>query len=356
MSEVAPHLSRRSVLLTLAAVSGAAFRAPGARAADERPAPIPIQFALERAIDGLAAPFVLATTRGLYRAENINVSTSIAAGSKDTIMRVASGACDMALADLNALARYRGSAEDRGDAQPVKAVFILLNRAPYAIIARKSRGVTSLASLEDKVLGVADGDLAIRLWPALARKNAIKLAAVKQERISAAVREPMLSAGQVDAVTGFSYMSAVNLRDRGVPAEDLAVFRFADFGSAAYGLAVIANPAFASTRPDAVKAFLRATTAATRLVIAHPGNAIDDVLTQMENGSRELELARLRAAIADNILTDDVRRDGLGSIDVARLDASLGEIGEDFTFRKPIAALDLFDPAFLPDPPGRKIG
>jgi len=33
-----------------------------------------------------------------------------------------------------------------------------------------------------------------------------------QEHFGAAVREPMLSAGQVDAVSGFSYLSAVNLR------------------------------------------------------------------------------------------------------------------------------------------------
>ncbi|MES6380839.1 four-carbon acid sugar kinase family protein, partial [Cutibacterium acnes] len=46
---------------------------------------------------------------------------------------------------------------------------------------------------------------------------------MKQSTISAAVREPMLSAGQVDAVTGFSYLSAINLRDRGVPADDLAL-------------------------------------------------------------------------------------------------------------------------------------
>ena len=35
--------------------------------------------------------------------------------------------------------------------------------------------------------------------------------------VSAAVREPLLSAGQVDAVTGLSFLSPINLRDRGVP-------------------------------------------------------------------------------------------------------------------------------------------
>jgi NitT/TauT family transport system substrate-binding protein len=351
MPEIVLPISRRLFLLSLSVPGLVSFCATSSRAADDDKTPTAIQFSLDRAIDGIAAPFVLASTRGLYRAENLNVTTNVAMGSKETIGRVASGASDIALADLNALIRYRSEP----DAVPVKAVFVLLNQAPYAIVARRSRGVTSLSSLEGKILGVVDGDLAGRLWPALARKNNIKLAAVKQEKISAAVREPMLSAGQVDAVTGFSYLSAVNLRDRGVPADDLAVFRFADYGSAAYGVAIIVNPKFAATKPDAVRAFVRAVTASTQLTIKQPAKAIDDVVTQMENGSRELELTRLRIAISDNILTDDVRRDGLGGIDATRFDASLNEIAEDFTFRKRPTAADIFDDSFLPGSVGRKI-
>jgi NitT/TauT family transport system substrate-binding protein len=321
-----------------------------AQADDARP-PVAVQFSLDRAVDAVAAPFVLANSRGLFRAEGLNVATNVASGTRDTIARVAYGASDLALADLNALIRYR----DGADAAPVKAVFVLLNKAPYAIVARRSRGVSTLASLDGKILGVADGDLAIRLWPALARHNGIKLANVKQEKISAAVREPMLSAGQVDAVTGFSYLSAVNLRDRGVPADDLAVFRYADYGSAAYGLVVIVNPKFASDRPDAVRGFLRAVTAGARLVVAQPAQAIDDVLSQMDARLRDLELERLRTVIRDNMLTDDVKRDGLGGLDPVRFEASLGEIAEDFSFRKRPSAAEIFDNTFLPDLAGRKI-
>jgi NitT/TauT family transport system substrate-binding protein len=349
MSKREPAFSRR-LFLALSGTALVALRAAPGEAADDK-TPTTIQFSFDRAIDATNAPFVLASTRGLYRAENLNVTTNVAAGSKETIARVASGASDIALADLNALIRYRSDP----DAAPVKAVFILLNQAPYAIVARRSRGVTSLGSLDGKILGVADGDLAIRLWPALARKNNVKLAGVKQEKISAAVREPMLSAGQVDAVTGYSYLSAVNLRDRGVPADDLAVFRFADYGSAAYGLALIVSPKFAAAKPDAVRAFVRAITAGTQLTIKQPAKAIDDVLTQMDNGNRDLELARLQVAISDNILTDDVRRDGLGGIDPARFDASLNEIAEDFTFKKRPALSDIFDDGFLPASVGRKI-
>jgi NitT/TauT family transport system substrate-binding protein len=165
----------------------------------------------------------------------------------------------------------------------------------------------------------------------------------------------MLSAGQVDAVTGFSYVSPVNLRDRGIPSADLAVFRFADYGSAAYGLAIIVNPKFAAEKPDAVRGFLRAVAAGTQLSIKQPALAIDAVMAAMDNGTRELELERLRTVLADNILTDDVRRDGLGGVDVKRFDASVGEIAEDHTFRKRPSAADIFDDSFLPGSHGRNI-
>ena len=176
---------------------------------------------------------------------------------------------------------------------------MLFNKAPYAIIARKSRGIHALSDIEGKTLGVAEGDLSIRLWPALAQQNGIKIASVKQSKISAAVREPMLSAGQVDAVTGFSYLSAINLKDRGVPADDLAVLRFADYGCEAYGFAVIVNPAFAAAKPEAVKGFVRAVIGghAARHQGARRARWTRSS-SRMDGGSRDLELERLRAVLA----------------------------------------------------------
>jgi len=118
----------------------------------------------------------------------------------------------------------------------------------------------------------------------LARQNGVRAASVKQNRISAAVREPILSAGQVDAVAGFSYLSAVNLRDRGVPADDLAVLRFAGYGCEAHGFAVIVNPAFAARKPEAVKGFLRAAIGGTQLAIREPERAVDEVVSRMDGG------------------------------------------------------------------------
>src|SRR6516164_2233839 len=288
----------------------ACLGAVNAPAADENRQPIAIQFSFDRPVNAGVAPVILAMTDGLFGSEGLAVATNVTAGSPEAIARVASGDSEFALVDLNALIRFRDQR-----APPVKAVFILFNKAPYAIVARKSRGIRALSDLEGRTLGVAAGDLSLLLWPALAHHNGIKLASVKQRQMSPAVREPMLSAGQVDAVTGFSYLSAVNLRDRGVPADDLAVLRFADYGCEAYGFAIIVNPAFAAAKPDAVKGFVRATIAGTLAAVKDPSRAAGEVVKLMEDGSIDLELARLNAVISDNILTGEVKRGGIGGID-----------------------------------------
>ncbi|WP_407178258.1 ABC transporter substrate-binding protein [Bradyrhizobium sp. STM 3562] len=314
------------------------------QAAEDKKPQTSVQLSFDRPLDASMAPFVAASSGGLFSAEDLAVSFNFASASPEAIARVASGSSEFALVDINELIRFHGKA----DAPPIKAVFVLFNQAPYAIVARKSRGIRTLADVEGKTLGTAETDLSFHLWPALARQNGIRPANVKVYRMSAAVREPILSAGQVDAVAGFSYLSAVNLRDRGVPATDLAVLRYADYGCDAYGFAIIVNPAFAATRPDAVKAFVRAVIGGIHLTINEPERAVDEVVARMDGGQRDLELERLRTVIADNILTTEVKRNGIGGIDAARFERAIDQIGEDFKFRRRPSAADVFDDSFLP--------
>jgi NitT/TauT family transport system substrate-binding protein len=322
-------------------------------AADEPRPPLAIQFSLDRPIDATDAPFVMAATSGLFSAEGLAVTTNIASGSPDAIARVAAGTSDFALVDINALVRFRD--KDKQGAPPVKAVFVLFNKAPYAIIARKSRGIQALSDMQGKNLGVTEGDLSIPLWPAVAKQNGIKLATVKQSNISAAVREPMLSAGQIDAVTGFSYLSAINLKDRGVPADDLAMLKFADYGCEAYGFVIIVNPALAAAKPEAVKGFVRAVIGGMFLAIKDPEAAVTEVVNRMDGGSKDLELERLHAILRDNILTAEVRRNGIGGIDAARFERSIDQLAEGFKFQKRPQTSDIFDDQFLPPVNGRLI-
>ncbi|MFL6838977.1 MAG: ABC transporter substrate-binding protein [Bradyrhizobium sp.] len=342
----------RTILVLLIGLGAVVCSGAGqTETASEPHQPIAIQFTLDRPIDAAASPFVMAGVSGLFSAEGLAVTTNVAGGSSDAIARVAAGSSDFALVDINALIRFR----DRQGAPPVKAVFVLFNQAPYAIVARKSRGINALSDIDGKNLGVAEGDLSIRLWPAVAKQNGIKPGHVKQSSISPAVREPMLSAGQLDAVTGFSYLSPINLKDRGVPADDLAVLRFADYGCEAYGFAVIVNPALAATKPEAVKGFVRAVIVGTHIAIKDPRRAATETVNRMDGGSRDLELERLRTIIRDNVLTAEVKHHGIGGIDPARFERSIEQIAADFKFQKRPTAADIFDDSFLPPLNGRLV-
>ena len=127
----------RSLLALIAGLCGIlGFGTGRTFAADEPRPPLAIQFSLDRPIDAAAAPFVMAAAGGLFSAESLAVTTNIASGSPDAIARVAAGTSDFALVDINALMRFRD--KDKQGGPRIKAVFVLFNKAPYAIIARKS--------------------------------------------------------------------------------------------------------------------------------------------------------------------------------------------------------------------------
>jgi NitT/TauT family transport system substrate-binding protein len=310
-----------------------------------------VRFTLDRRVDGAAVPFAVAANRGLYRAEDLDVTTTTVNTSAEALARLAKGDTDIALADFNELIRYR----DGSNGAPLKAVFMLHNENGYAILARRSRGVDGVTDLQGKTIGIAEGDLAIGMWPAFAKRVGLDASKVKLEKIGAAVREPMLTAGQLDGVSGMSYASALNVRDRGVPRSDLVVIRFTDFGDRSYGRALVVNPAFAAENPDAVAAFVRAIVNGIKVAVKDPARATDDVLTQMDGGSRELELERVRTVLQENIATPEARRDGLGGITRERFDISIEQIAAGFKFRNRPAQQDVFDEAFLPPVTSRKI-
>src|SRR5207342_1711048 len=177
----------------------------------------------------------------------------------------------MAFADINALIRYR----DQNPSAPVKAVFMVYNKPPYAIVARKNRGITEPKQLENKKLGAPSAGATFAQWPLFAKLNNIDVSKVTIENIGIPVQAPMLAAGQIDAALGFSFRLYVNLKDRGVPVDDIVLMPMANYGLKLYGNAIVVNSKFAAEKPEAVMAFLRVFLRGLKEAVRRPGDAID---------------------------------------------------------------------------------
>jgi NitT/TauT family transport system substrate-binding protein len=309
-----------------------------------------IRFSLDFRFEGPASMFLIGIDRGNYKAEGLDVTVDPAAGSLEPISRVASGSYDLGFADINSLIKFR----DQNPGTPVKAVFMVYNRPPFAIISRKSRGVSVPKDLESKKLGAPATDGAFAQWKIFAKATGIDAAKVTVENVGFPVREPMLAAGQVDAITGYAFSSYINLKDRGVPIDDLVVLTMADYGLRLYGNAIIVNPKFASEKPEAVRAFLRAFLKGLKETVKNPAQAIESVLKRNDLAKKDVELERLRMAIKDNIVTPEVKANGYGDVDLERLDQAIEQIGMTHEFKSKPKAADVFDSSFLPSAADRK--
>jgi NitT/TauT family transport system substrate-binding protein len=323
-----------------------------AAAAPATAAETAIAVSLDRRIDGTAAPFLLPLDRGWYRAAGVNVSVEPGKDVLEPITRVATGKFEMALADINALIKYR----DANPKAPVKAVFMLYNRPGYAIIGRKSRGIAAPKDLEGKRLGAPAGDPTAAQWPVFTKVNKIDAAKVKVETIANLVREPMLAAGQIDAVTGQSYSVFIELKDKGVPVDDITVLAMADYGVALYGQAIIVNTDFAAKNADAVRGFLSAFLKGLKASVASPARAIQAVLTRDEALRKDVERERLAMVTANDFVTPEVKANGYGAIDNARFAQAIEQLALGYRFKsdKPKPA-DIFDASYLPPAADRAV-
>ena len=325
---------RLVALLVAALVSGAVFAQKTT----------PIRFALDWRFEGPAAPFFVAIDKGYYKAEGLEVSIDPGAGSVEGINRVASGAYEVGFADINSLVKYRDNPRNL----PVKAVMMVYDTPAFSIVSLKKNGIAKPKDLEGKVLGAPAADGAYAQWPIFVQANKIDASKVKIENIGFPVREPMLAQGKVDAIAGFWFSSYMNLKANGVPGNDIVVLLMRDFGVDLYGNVIIANPDVMRLSPKAVSGFVKATIRGIQDTVANPEAAIDSLMKRNPIAKRDVELERLKLALAKNFVTPDVQKNGLGAVDMKRLERSIDQIGLTFQYSNKPKAADIFTAQYLP--------
>jgi NitT/TauT family transport system substrate-binding protein len=351
MNRKSMSFSRRVLLSSFAA--GAAL-ASGLLAATPSLAQTPIRFTLDWRFEGPSAPFLAAIEKGYFAEEGLDVTIDTGAGSLESIPRVASGPYEMGFGDFNSLIRFRDQNPDVG----VKAVMMVYNKPAFAIVGRRSRGITEdVESLRGKKFGAPAPDAAYAQWPIFREVNDIDEGEwdMTFENVGFPVREPMLAQGEVDAVFGFAMSSAINLAARGVPMEDIVVMNMGDYGVELYGNVIMASPRLMEENPEAIQGFLRAFIKGLRSVIDNPDEGAGFVVQYNDVARREVERDRLVMTIENNILTDEVREHGFGDIQADRFERAMEQIALTFEFSDRPAMDDVFTDEFLPPVEERRL-
>ncbi len=311
----------------------------------------PIKFQLDWRFEGPAALFLAAQARGYYKAAGLDVSIDAGNGSGGTVTRVASGTYDMGFADLAALMEFHANNPDAPN-KPV-AVMMVYNNTPAAVLALRKSGITKPADLSGRKLGAPGFDAGRKAFPIFAKANGIT--GVQWTSMDPPLRETMLVRGDIDAITGFSFTSLLNLEARGVKAEDIVVLPYPAHGVKLYGNVIIASPKMIKDNPQAVKAFLAAFTRGVKEVINDPKTAIAYVKARDGIINEALELRRLQLAIDATVLTPDARSEGFGNVMGPRLALMASQVADAFGTKERINPDAVWNGSLLPPMADRNI-
>lgn len=203
-------------------------------------------------LEGDHAGFFLAREKGFYAEEGLDVEIVQGTGSATTVNLVGSGSAHFGYADAGTMIKGVVSG------QPVRAVAVLLQISPMAVIYRPENPIPDARALRGKRLGVTSGDALGQIFPAVLTANGIdeNEVSVISFPTPAAKHDAML-AGRVDAFLGYAFAQPVRLRyTRGVELESLL---FSEAGVNTLSNAIIVNSRFLEQRPELVRRFLRAT-------------------------------------------------------------------------------------------------
>ncbi len=338
-------MRRRSFVRAGALGAAALCTAPLARAQSR----IPLKFTLDFRISGQVAPFLLALGKGYYDAEGLAPVFDVGSGSVAAITRIASGAYDMGFGDVSSLIEF--GANPSG-ARLVQAVYQYYNRAPFAIIGRRDRGIgDSFPSLAGKRIAAAAVESTRRAWPMAARQAGVGTDLFQWVTTDFSQRDNVVVRGDVDGATYF-HDSAVSLFQR-IDPQRLSVLSFATAGLQLYGNAVLASTRLIQSQPRVVQAFVRATHRGLVEALADPVAAMTWVRRREPLIDEKVEAERF-AITARYVVTEESRQIGLGAIRREVLDRQLALVSDSFELKAPPAADALYDLSFLP-PQGERM-
>ena len=305
----------------------------------------PIKFQLDWRFEGPAALFLQPVAKGYFKDAGLDVTVDAGTGSGATVTRVASGTYDMGFADMAALMEFHANNPDATN-KPV-AVMMVYNNTPAAVLALKKSGIKTPADLSGKKLGAPVFDAGRKGFPIFEKAN--NITNVAWTSMDPPLRETMLVRGDIDAITGFSFTSLLNLEARGVKTEEIVVMPFADNGVKMYGNAIIVSPKLLKENAGAVKAFLAAFAKGAKDAMANPAAAIETVKARDGIINVGLETRRFQLAIDSVIASPDARKEGFGQINPGRMALMASQVSDAYKTKNRVDVKAVWDGSVLPD-------
>jgi NitT/TauT family transport system substrate-binding protein len=303
-----------------------------------------VRFAVDWVWQGNHSIWTYAQDKGLFAAEKIEPQLMRGYGSADNLTKLAGGALDMALVDLNLLAKFN---RDNPSAQAI-ATCIVYDAAPSSVIFLKSSGIKTLKDLEGRSLAISEGDATWPLFQVLCKINNVDVKKINTQNMSGQLRDSMVIQKRVDASIGFFVTAVLNIAAAGVPRDDIGYLQFNKNGLALYSLSLVCRKDYMAANPEAVGGFVRGTVKGVKAMLADKKAAIDSLIKRDSLLKYDVESERNDLIIEGSLLTPWVKENGLSTVDQKRFEYTTGLVAEAFGLTEKPKMADIYTDKFLP--------
>ena len=219
---------------------------------------------------GEHAPLYLGLARGIYAEEGIDLEIQEGRGSGPTIQAVAAGSVAFGYADLGTTIKAAAKGA------PVKAVGVLIQTSPMAVIGLAEKNIREPKDIIGKTVAQTPGDAVGQIFLAFLKATGIKEDQFKSVMGDAATKRNAVIMGRADLLTG-------HVNDQSIAVEEATgkkvySIRFADYGVNPVNNGIITRKELLTTKPDLIRKFMRGLTRSVEAAVKEPDAALEALI------------------------------------------------------------------------------
>lgn len=237
---------------------------------------------------GFHAFFPLGVEKGFYKDQGIQLEIGEGQGSGRAVQIVGAKSDTFGLSD--------GASVIAGAAKgaPIVAVMGIMNKSPFAIIARADANIKSVKDLEGKTIAATTGEAGLTIFPAIVQANKLNADSIKFVRVDGAGKLVAMLEKRVDAMLGGLENQSLILAQRGLAVTNIA---YADVGANTLGLVIHVNKETLEKNPKLVQGFVHATQKAIAYAEKNPDEAIAALAKIKPDLDKALAMQQLKAGL-----------------------------------------------------------